>query len=538
MTKRIISKENLLPKMKAGMADIAAVVKRTLGPGGQPIFIQRIGQMPNGDPLGPKITKDGVSVADECFDPDPEKDLIIQAVKAICRKTNTVAGDGTTTAIVLGEALLNEMLGELEGNKQLNPQLVRESVESASREILAELKKRAKKVKNTKLIAQVATISANGEEEIGEVIGQAFEKVGAEGVVVVDEGTGINTTLDVVEGYQVQRGAEFRDIFFNNQDRTQFEAVKAKLIIFDGKIVNYTSLVPVLTQLAQASKQNNRPAMPPVVIMANEFSQEVIQWLLIQKNDGGMQFCAVKGPHATTVRSGYYDDIAVMSGGSRLGNGGANLENATLDDVGEVERVVIDKYTTTFYDGQGDEEEMLARVEQLRAMKAKAESPYDEQILTDRIGALTQGIAKIGVGGSTDLEIKEKYDRIEDALNSARAAIEEGVIPGGGVTLLKIAVDMEVKSIGHKILQKALKSPFYQILANIEHELSQAEFEAVMKDKNAVYDARNKTVVDAMSAGIIDPVKVTRTGLENAVSIAALLSTAGGGIVFVKEDGK
>ena len=221
--------------MKAGMADIAAVVKRTLGPGGQPIFIQRIGQLPNGDPIGPKITKDGVSVADECFDPDPEKDLIIQAVKSICRKTNTVAGDGTTTAIVLGEALLNEMLGELEGNKQLNPQLVRESVEAASREVLAELKKRAKKVKNTKLISQVATISANGETEIGDVIGQAFDAVGAEGVVVVDEGTGINTTLEVVEGYQVQRGAEFRDVFFNNQDRTQFEAKKAKLIIFDGK---------------------------------------------------------------------------------------------------------------------------------------------------------------------------------------------------------------------------------------------------------------------------------------------------------------
>ena len=536
MQKRIISKEKLLPKMKAGMADIAAVVKRTLGPGGQPIFIQRLGQLPNGDPIGPKITKDGVSVADECFDPDPEKDLIIQAVKSICRKTNTVAGDGTTTAIVLGEALLNEMLGELEINKKLNPQLVRESVEAASREVLAELKKRAKKVKNTKLIAQVATISANGETEIGDVIGEAFDKVGAEGVVVVDEGTGIHTTLEVVEGYQVQRGAEFRDVFFNNQDRTQFEAKKAKLIIFDGKIVNYTSLVPILTALAQANKVNNRPMMPPIILMANEFSQEVISWLLIQKNDGGMQFCAVKGPHATTVRSGYYDDIAIMSGGTRLGNGGATLENATLEDVGEVERVVIDKYTTTFYDGQGDEDEMLKRVEQLRAMKTKAESPYDEQILSDRIGALTQGIAKIGVGGATDMEIKEKYDRIEDALNSARAAIEEGVIPGGGVTLLKIAVEMEVKSIGHKILKVALKSPFYQILANIEHELTQEEFELVMKDKNSVYDARNKVVVDAMASGIIDPVKVCRTALENAVSISALLSTAGGGIIYEREN--
>jgi chaperonin GroEL len=536
MNKRIITKDKLLPKMKEGMAIIASVVKRTLGPGGQPIFIQRIGQMPNGDPLGPKITKDGVSVADECFDPDPEKDLIMQAVKSICRKTNSVAGDGTTTAIVLGEALLNEMLAELEINKNLNPQLVRESVEAASKEFLAELKKRAKKVKNSKMISQVATISANGEEEIGKIIGEAFEKVGAEGVVVVDEGSGINTTLDVVEGYQVQRGAEFRDIFFNNQDRTQYEARKAKLIIYDGKIVNFTSLRPLLMKIAEANPVNGRPAMPPVVIMANEFSNEVIQWLLIQKNDGGMQFCAVKGPNTTTVRSGYYDDIAVMSGGTRLGNGGSSLEAANVEDVGEIDRVVIDKYTTTFYDGQGDEEEMLKRVEQLKAAREKAESPYDEQILTDRIAALTQGIAKIGVGGATDMEIKEKYDRIEDALNSARAAIEEGIIPGGGVTLLKIAIEMEAKSIGHKLLKRALQAPFYQILANIEHEITQEEFEKVMAGKNLVYDARNKTVVDALKAGILDPVKVTRSGLENAVSIAALLSTAGGGIVYVKDD--
>lgn len=538
MNKRIISKEKLLPKMREGMSIIAGVVKRTLGPGGQPIFIQRLGQMPNGDPLGPKITKDGVSVADECFDPDPEIDLIMQAVKSICRKTNTVAGDGTTTAIVLGEAILNEMLAELEGDKKLNPQLVRESIEAAAKQVLEELKKRAKKVKNTKSISQVATISANGEAEIGQIIGQAFERVGAEGVVVVDEGSGINTTLDVVEGYQVQRGAELREAFFNNAEKTQFEAQKVKLIIFDGKIVNYTSIRPLIMKLAESNKVNGRPTVPPIVIMANEFGGEVLQWLQIQKVDGGLQFIAVRGPHATTVRSGYYDDIAVMSGATRLGNGGATLEAAEIEDVGDVERVVIDKYTTTFYDGQGDEQEVVARVNQLKAMKERAESPYDEQVLQDRIGALTQGIAKIGVGGATDMEIKEKYDRIEDALNAARAAIEEGIIPGGGVTLLKIAVEMQALSIGHKILKNALKAPFYQILANIEHELTQTEYEAIMQDKNSVYDARNKVVVNCMKAGIVDPVKVTRTGLENAVSIAALLSTAGGGIVYVKDESR
>lgn len=532
MNKKIIKKEDLLPKMIEGISEIAAVVKRTLGPGGQPIFIARIGYQPNGDPLGPKITKDGVSVADECFSPDPEVDLAMQAVKAICRKTNSVAGDGTTTAIVLGEAIFKEILNELDANKQLNPQLVRESVEAASKEVIAQLNKQAKMVKDPKTISQVATISANGETEIGAIIGKAFSKVGAEGVVTVDEGSGFETTLEVVEGYQIQRGAEARDAYFNNKNMTQFEGEEAHLLIFDGKLLNFTHLIPVLTKLAES--RNNK--MPPVVIIANEFSNEVLQWLLIQNKDAGMQFVAVKGPHTTHVRSGYYDDIAVMSGGERLGNGNRSLEAGEVDDFGLVKKVVVDKYSATFYDGQGVEEDILDRVKQLKAMKEQAETPYDGQILGDRIAALTQGIAKIGVGGISELEIKEKYDRIEDSLNAARAAIQEGIIPGGGVTLLKIAVGLGNKSIGHKILSKALQTPFYQILKNIEHEISQPEFEEIMNNKGFTYDARNKKVVDAMKAGIIDPVKVTRTGLENAVSIAALLSTAGGGIIFVKDD--
>lgn len=532
MNKRIIKKEDLFPKILDGVTEIAAIVKRTLGPGGLPIMIQRIGQQPNGDPLGPKITKDGVSVADECFSPDPEKDLVIQAVKSICRRTNTVAGDGTTTAIVLGEAILKETLAELEANPDLNPQLVRESVEAAAKEVIEQLKAQAVKIKDPKLIAQVATISANGEVEIGEIIGEAFSKVGAEGVVTVDEGHGSSISLDVVDGYQIQRGAESRDNFFNNKEMTHFEAEKARILIFDGKLLNFTTLVKPLTALAQAHRNN----MPPVVILANEFSNEVLQWLIIQKMEVGMQFVAVRGPHMTHVRSGYYDDIAVLTGGTRLGNGSRSLENADHEDFGLVDKVVVDKYTTTFYDGQGDEQAILERVDQLKALKAKAETPYDGQIIADRIAALTQGIAKIGVGGSTDLEIKEKYDRIEDALNAARAAIQEGIIPGGGATLLKIAVNLGARSIGHKILARALQKPFYQILENIGRVITQEEFEQIMANDSFTYDARNRIVVDAMEAGIIDPVKVTRTGLENAVSIAALLSTAGGGIIFVKDD--
>lgn len=532
MSKKIVSKEALAVKIIEAVTELSSIVKRTLGPGGLPILIERIGQQANGDALGPKITKDGVSVADECFSSDPQINLVMQAVKAICRRTNSVAGDGTTTAIVLGEAILKETFQELESNKGLNPQLVRESVEAASRDVMAQLTKLSKKVKKPKIIAQVATISANGETEIGEIIGEAFSRVGAEGVVTVDEGQGSDVSLEVVEGYQIQRGAEAREAFFNSKDQTAFEAENASLLVYDGKLVNFTNLIPPLKKLAEAN--NNK--MPPVVIVANEFSNEVLQWLIIQKIDAGMQFVAIKGPHTTTVRSGYYDDMAVMSGATRLGNGNTALESAEVDDFGLVKKVVVSKYATTFYEGEGAEEDMLLRVTQLKAMKEKAESPYDEQILADRIAALTGGIAKIGVGGATELEIKEKYDRIEDALNAARAAIQEGIIPGGGVALLRIAVNMKPITIGHKILSKALQTPFYQILENIGHTITQEEFEEIMKNENFTYDARNKKIVDSIKAGIIDPVKVTRTGLENAVSIAALLSTAGGGIVFVKDD--
>lgn len=533
--KRILSKEQLTPKMIEGMREIAGVVKQTLGPGGLPIILERRGQQLNGDPLGPKATKDGVSVADECGSSDAEKDLIIQSVKAICRKTNTVVGDGTTTAIVLGEAILNETLKALQEDPDLNPQLVRESVEQASKKVIQRLKEMAVPVRDMKKISEVATISANGDTEIGEVIGKAFEKVGAEGVVTVEEGSGTSVTLDVVEGYQIARGAEGRDRFFNNADHTKFESENVRVLIFDGKLFNFTDLIPALETMGKANK--NR--IPPVLIMANEFSNEVIQFLLIQKAERALQFVAVKGPHTSHVRAGYYDDMAAMLGGVKFGNGGKSLTAFTLGDEGKASRVIVDKYTTTFYGGAGKEEDILKRVKHLQAMRDQAESPYDAQIFSDRLAALTSGIAKIGVGGSTDFEIKEKYDRIEDALNAARAAIQEGIVPGGGTVLFRIANELSTsqKTIGEVILSKALKAPFVQILENIgKANISSGDIAKILKSETTVYDARNKSIVDAMEAGIIDPVKVTRTALENATSIAALLSTAGGGIIYQREE--
>lgn len=537
MHKEIITKEDLQKKMREGLTEIASVVKRTLGPGGLPIIIQRVGQAINGEPLGPKITKDGVSVANECGSNDVYKDLIIQSVKHICRKTNAVAGDGTTTAIVLGEALVKYMLEELDKDPQLNPQIVKEEIEKEARNIIEELKKIAITVKDTDTIKNVATISANGDEEIGQIIGDAFAAVGAEGVVTVDEGSTNTTTLDILDGYQINRGAEGRDRFFNNKELTKFEAENAALIIYDGKLLSFTDLVPALQTLAgfDPQTQQAKRQLPPVVIMANEFSNEVIQFLLMQKAEMGLQFCAVRGPHTTNVRSGYYDDIAVMSGGTRLGNGNKSLRAFEEGDEGLVGRVVIDKYKCTLYDGQGDEEVILERVDQLKAMRDVAESPYDAQVISDRIAALTCGVAKIGVGGATDFEIKEKYDRIEDALNAARAAIEEGVVPGGGTTLLRLSSNMNTETVGGKILKRAMLAPFNQILENIGVDKPEDINKLTKKDSNLVFNARDKIIVDAFEAGIIDPVKVTRSALENAVSIASLLSTAGGGIVYIKD---
>lgn len=537
MSKRIITREQLMePKIK-GLNQIAGIVKRTLGPGGLPILIERVGQALDGSPLGPKITKDGVSVADECSSPNKDEDIIIQAVKGICRKTVTAAGDGTTTAVVLGEAIVKEMEAVLAQDQTLNPQLVKESLELASKEVIKKLKKLATKVKNNKMIAQVATISANGDESIGDIIAKAFDHVGAEGVVTVDEGVSSQVTLEKVDGYQFGRGVEGRNAFFNNQQGTFFEAKQVAIIIYDGVLRSYTQLIPALKILGGLD-ENGRPtkAFPPIVVMANEFSPEVLQFLLIQKQEGGMVIAPITGPHVTHVRTGYYDDLAVYSGGTRLGNGSRNLESIEEDDIGIVGRAVSDKYKTTFYEGQGAEEEIIERVDQLNANKAQAESPYDAQVYNDRIAALTSGIAKIGVGGTTELEIKEKYDRIEDALNAARAAIQEGVVPGGGATLLRIAERMDAnKSVGHKILKNALTAPFHQILENIGHSISESDLKQILGNKNKTYDARNKKVKNALTAGIIDPVKVTRTALENAVSIASLLSTAGGAIIYTND---
>lgn len=547
MDKKILNKVEIQGPLQKGMDLLADIVKRTLGPGGLPVIIQRKGEALDGSPLGPRITKDGVSVAEECSDPDPAIDLAIQSVKDICKKTNRDAGDGTTTAITLGQALMLQMLAHIEETGD-NPQLVRESLEAAGKIVIEKLKAMATPV-SMDLLLEVATISANGDREIGACIQTAFKHVGAEGVVTVDEGVGTDLTVTLVDGYQFNRGAESQDAFFNNENRTAFAAEKEEgsaeetrvaVIIFDGKLASHLDLVNPLSHLAGIDPKTGKGTrkMPPVVILANEFSRDVITFLLIQKQERGMEFCAVRGPHMSDVRSGYYDDLACYTGGKRFGNGNPSLATATAKDIGWVNKAVVTNRTTTFFGGASNEAVIMERVKHLQARKAAAESPYDAQVIGDRLAALTNGIAKIGVGGATELEIKEKYDRIEDALNAARAAMLEGVVQGGGTAFLRIAESQERNTPGLEILVSALQEPFFQILRNVGLDGKEVDgiADSVLANPDLVYDSRNKVLVSAFEVGILDPVKVTRCALENAISIAGLLCTAGGAIIYVPEN--
>ena len=525
MQKTITNKEDLHKSIKVGMSEIASIVARTLGPGGLPVLIERRGQTPSGDPLGPMITKDGVTVASECANGDPTIDTIIQSVKSICQKTNRVVGDGTTTAIVLGRAILE---GALEAAKTQNPQQVRRDIEAASLEVESRLSEIAIEC-TSDMVEYIATISANGDKEIGSIIKKAFDAVGSEGAITVDTGHGKNHSLDIVNGFQIRRGAEAQDRLLNNSEKTKFETENCHVILYDG-VLNSPQNVLHALQLLSEHYQNK---MPPVLFIANEFSQDVIQMLLMN-NSAGLQSCAVRSPHQTKVTTQWLDDMAVFLGGTRMGNGNRNLANLELDDIGIADKVVVEKYVTTLYGGAGLDEAVLERIDQLKAQRNQAESEYDSSIISDRLAALAEGIAKIGVGGLTDLEVKEKYHRIEDAINAARAAIEGGIVAGGGSTLLRLSETFTADTVGHKILRKALKAPFRQILRNLGKEEADIDWiqARVLEDPAVVYDGELEEVQEALRAGIIDPVKVTKTALSNAVSISSLLSTAGGAIVF------
>lgn len=542
MKRTILDKDTMQKAIKEAVPLVAGIVKRTLGPGGLPIFIERQGQQLNGDPLGPQMTKDGVTVANNCFLENESHDLVVQAIKTICQRTNKRAGDGTTTGIVLGEAILNEAFLLLDKDTNLNPQLLKESIMLAVKGAIRYLDSIKIKVNDLDVLESVAAISANGDMEVARVLRKAFDEVGAEGVITVDEGAGRDVSVDVVQGFQIRRGSELKERFFNNTEGTRFEAENAYVILYDGSLNNPAQALNALRKIFEAMQTKNEKVFPPVVFVANEFTEDVLTFLMMQKVEANLTVCAVRSPHVTVVRTQMLDDMAIILGGSRLGSGTRSLSEITMEDIGFCEKVSIDKYTATFYDGAGDEEEVLKRIDSIKKQRDMAESDHDAAILSDRISALNQAVAKIGVGGSTDLEIKERYHRIEDALNAARAAIEEGVVPGGGMALFRYAEKLKLakkKTLGEKVLENALQAPFYQILENIgmSKDKLDEDFKKTLLESptNTVYDARNKEFSDAFEAGILDPVKVTKEALLNASSIAELLSTCGGGIVFTRK---
>jgi len=520
MTNRIVTNDELQPKISEALGQIASIVKATLGPGGRTILIERQGEALDGSPLSPRMTKDGVSVALACRSLDEQVDIVMQTVKNICKKTNQDAGDGTTTAIVLGEAIYVSMLNFLKENKDLNPQLLREDVERASKEVIAKLRELAVDVsKDLSEVEKVATISANGDEEIGKLIADAFKQVGSSGVVTVDEGTGTGVDLTVVDGYQFDRGIEGGNAFFNTSDNAKFESTDVSVIVYDGAVKNHNQLLNILGSLHKNSPEGK---LPSILLIANEFNRSALQFLNIQKQTIDLDIACVRGPHATSVRSEYYKDIAILTGAKVLGNGNKDITHADFSHVGKCDRAVVSKYKTTIYGGSGSEDDVLDRVDALEIQSEGAESPYDAQIITDRIASLTSGVALISVGGHTEVEIKEKYDRIEDALNAATSAMTEGIVYGGGTTLLKVSQGLG-DSVGEQILKSAFLVPISQILSNIGIE-----------KEDVVFNARTKSYELTSETSVIDPVKVTRSALANAVSIAGLLITCGGALIQLK----
>ena len=534
--KNLIHKEDIEDSTLEAISELAHMVGRTMGPGGLPILIERRGQTISGEPLAPMITKDGVTVAQNISVADSSQDLVIQTVKAIAAKTNKNAGDGTTTATVLGHAILKEALKALNQDKTLNPQKVRIEIEQSIKNVIEILKAQAKAVDGYEDIKNVASISANGEESIGEIIAEAFDEVGEEGVITIDEGSGPENTLEIVDGYQFGRGAQAQNRFFNDENNTKWEAENVRVLVFNGKLNAYQELIPAFELLL---KQNNNQALPPLLIIADEFSQQVIQFLLIQRAEMGATICAVRSPSMTTTRTNMMDDIAVLLGGERLGYGTRSLSNINEDDIGLAKRVVVAGTTTTIYDGQGLEEDLIKRIDQLKVQKETAPSDFDKANIADRIAALAQGIAKIGVGGNTELEMKERYHRIEDALNAARAAVSGGVIPGGGVALYRVAKKLSRSSkIGDQILSVALQAPMNKILENAGADQTEVKKFLVGTGEEVTFDALNHRIVNSYDAGIIDPLNVTISALENASSIATLLATCGGGITIMRPQTK
>ena len=507
--------EDARAKMVRGVNVLANAVKATLGPKGRNVVLDKSFGSPT-------ITKDGVSVAKEIELQDKFENMGAQMVKEVASKTSDNAGDGTTTATVLAQAFIRE--GSKAVAAGMNPMDLKRGIDQAVKAAVEELKKLSKPTADDKAIAQVGTISANSDESIGTIIADAMKKVGKEGVITVEEGSGLENELDVVEGMQFDRGY-LSPYFINNQQSMSAELDDPFILLHDKKISNVRDLLPVLEGVAKAGK--------PLLIIAEEVEGEALATLVVNTIRGIVKVCAVKAPGFGDRRKAMLEDMAILTGGTVISEEvGLSLEKATINDLGRAKKVQVSKENTTIIDGAGDTADIEGRIKQIKAQIEETSSDYDREKLQERVAKLAGGVAVIKVGASTEIEMKEKKARVEDALHATRAAVEEGVVPGGGVALLraKAAVESlkganEDQNHGIQIALRAMEAPLREIVTNAGEEPSVIVNKVKDGQGNFGYNAANGEFGDMIEFGILDPTKVTRTALQNAASIAGLMIT-------------
>ena len=513
--------------LKRGVDALANAVKVTLGPKGRNVIISKSFG-------GPTVTKDGVTVAKEIELKDALENMGAQMVKEVASKTNDLAGDGTTTATVLAQAIVKEGLKNVAAGA--NPMDLKRGIDKAVDAIIADLGKQAQEVgSSSEKIKQVASISANNDETIGELIATAFKKVGKEGVITVEEAKGTDTYVDVVEGMQFDRGY-LSPYFVTDADKMIAELDNPYILLFDKKIANLQELLPVLEPVAQSGR--------PLLIIAEDVEGQALATLVVNKLRGGLKIAAVKAPGFGDRRKAMLEDIAILTGGTVIAEeSGYSLENTTLDMLGTAETITIDKDNTTIVNGAGSAENIKARVNQIKAQIETTTSDYDREKLQERLAKLAGGVAVLYVGAASEVEMKEKKDRVDDALHATRAAVEEGIVAGGGValvrtkqTLEKIKAENADEATGIQIVNKAIESPLRTIVENAGLEGSVIVAKVMDGKKDFGFNAKTSEYVDMLKAGIIDPKKVTRVALENAASVAGMILTTECALVDIKED--
>jgi chaperonin GroEL len=502
-------------RMVYGVNILANAVKVTLGPKGRNVVLEKAFGAPT-------VTKDGVSVAKEIELDDKFENMGAQMVKEVASHTSDVAGDGTTTATVLAQAIVREGMKAVAAG--MNPMDLKRGIDKAVSAAVEELAKLSKPCEDSKSIAQVGTISANSDENIGQIIAEAMEKVGKEGVITVEEGSSLENELDVVEGMQFDRGY-LSPYFINDQQKMSAELEDPYILLYDKKVSNIRDLLPVLEGVAKAGK--------PLLIIAEDVEGEALATLVVNTMRGIVKVCAVKAPGFGDRRKAMLQDIAILTGGTVISEEvGLSLEKATLDDLGSAKKISITKEETTVIDGAGKADEIQSRIAQIKTQIEEATSDYDKEKMQERVAKLAGGVAVIKVGAATEVEMKEKKARVEDALHATRAAVEEGVVPGGGVAMIralqgmrKLKGDNHDQEVGIDIAQRAMEEPLRQIVANAGDEASVILHQVDEGKGNFGYNAATGDFGDMMEMGILDPTKVTRTALQNAASVAGLIIT-------------